>query len=713
MSVESVEPVEPGELIFGNAVLDAFSASRNTFLDAVTSGRKIARRCMPRNTGLLRRFDAAEQAVDGCLLDLVIVGAEGAGKSTLANALLGRDVTPQEDLVPGTVAPVVIEWGETTEARYSVVLEGAPPVDISCRNMTDFGEYVLSGRNEHNHKRVLRGYVRLRHPMLEKGMRLVDLPGIEGVSPQVAAEVRAFLENETHTVIGVCRDRSYGPLLRIAEQWSSTQVHFAAVVLNWSYDGWERNSGRHEEWAAEVRSAARRVLGDDAFAEVDPENLFVLHLPTLTGTRSRRNHSGPRVTGRPHRKEAERFLRTVSAHMADNGVDSLLFRAHGHALGALAELDEFLAFREATLRAALSPDPAAARKLAAQVAAAHRAAEDAWRAVSGPATAARVGAGQWPAYRQSVVRAQQDLLQRITRIEQKVLSEHDRIPKAVAEQAARDLSGAGALHDDEVMTATTRAMDVVFAFYRGHAQHALDLFFDRLPLLQAQVGEFGVFPGAGDPTDSPQVVDDTRARLTRGAGATVAGATGGALAGYGATAAGVTFSLSEMGTAVLGGLAGVVGGASGTAAGGTGAAVGGAGGIGGGIVAFAMTPVGALVLVVAGAGALGYAGLTLARAGSRKAFMRGIEAMRTQVNGLDVRDGGPVHQAYTDQCEAIAEAAERILTERFDTLCQLASPGGHGAEALAHELAGIVSARRTVAELDDGMTAALHRPDAA
>ncbi|MFI0960638.1 dynamin family protein [Streptomyces sp. NPDC021080] len=709
----SIEPVEPEELIFGNATLDAFSAARDTFLDAVASGQKITRHCMPRNTGLLRRFDAARQAVDGCLLDLVIVGAEGAGKSTLVNALLGRDVTPQEDLVPGTVAPVVIEWGETTEARYSVVLEGAPPVEIACRNMTDFGEYVLSRRNEHNHKRVLRGYVRLRHPMLEKGMRLVDLPGIEGVSPQVAAEVRAFLENETHTVIGVCRDRSYGPLLRIAEQWSSAQVRFAAVVLNWSYDGWERNSGRHEEWVADVRSAAQQVLGDHAFTEVDPEHLFVLHLPTLTGTRSWRNRSGPRVTGRPHRKEAERFLRTVSAYMADNGADGLLFHAHGHALSALAELDEFLAFREATLRAVLRPDPAAARNLATQVAAARRTAEDAWRTVSGPAMAARVGAGQWPAYRQSVTKAQQDLLQRITRIEQKVLSEHNRIPKAVAEQTARDLADAGALHDDEVMTATARAMDVVFAFYRGHAQHALDLFFDRLPLLQEQVGEFSVSPGTSGPTDSPHLVDDTRARLTRGAGATVAGATGGALAGYGSTAAGVTFSLSEVGTAVLAGLAGMAGGASGTAAGGTGAAVGGFGSIGGGIAAFAMTPVGALVLVVAGAGALGYAGLTLARVGSRKAFMRGIEAMRTQVNGLDVRDAGAVNQAYADQCGAIADAAERILTEKFDTLCQLASPGGHGTEALARELAGIVSARRAVAKLDDRMTVALHRPDSA
>ncbi|MDF2258856.1 dynamin family protein [Streptantibioticus ferralitis] len=709
----SVEPVEPSELAFGNAVLDAFTAARDTFLDAVASGRKIARRCMPRNTGLLRRFDAAEQAVDACLLDLVIVGAEGAGKSTLVNALLGRDVTPQEDLVPGTVAPVVVEWGDTDQVRYSVVLDGVPSTEAACRDMEEFGGYVLSGRNEDNRKRVLRGYVRLQHPMLEKGVRLVDLPGVEGVSPHVAAELRAFLESDTHTVIGVCRDRSYGPLLRIAEQWSRTRVRFAAVVLNWSYDAWERNAARQEEWAGEVRSAARRVLGDETFAEVDPEQLFVLHLPTLTSPRSWRHRSGPRVTGRPHRKEAERFIRAVSAYMADNGADSLLFRAHGHALGALAELDDFLAFREATLRAVLSPDPAAARKLAAQVAAARRAAEDAWQAVSGPAMAGRLAASQWPACRSSVVKSQQDLLQRITRAEQKVLSEHNRIPKAVAEQTARGLANAAALHDDEVMTATQRALEPVLAFYRGHAQHALDLFFDRLPLLQESMGEFGVSPDTTDSTESPRLVDDTRARLGRGAGATVAGAAGGALAGYGAAAAGVTFSLAEIGPAVLGGLAGVGGGVSGTAVGGTAATVGAAGGIGGGIIAFAMTPVGALVLVAAGAGALGYAGLTLARAGSRKAFARGIEAMRTQVSGIDVRNGGPVHQAYSDQCEALAESAERMLAEKVEALVQLASPGGRGAEDLARELAGIVSARRAVAELDDRMTAALHRPDAA
>ncbi|MFF4160954.1 dynamin family protein [Streptomyces sp. NPDC001678] len=696
---------------FGSGALAAFGAARRRILDAILDGRRTAARMMPQNPGLLRMFDEAARAMDDCRLNLVVLGAEGAGKSTLVNALLGAPVTPQEGTRTGTVVPVVVEWADTDSVQYSVALDTSPVQEIGCADFDAFGDYVLGDRNNDNHKRVLRGYVRMRNPLLENHVRLIDVPGLEGVSPRVAERLHEFLGKEAHTVIGVCRDRFYGPLVRATDQWAGTDLRIAALVANWSFDAWVQNSARQETWMEESRTAVRRVMTKDSVARVDPANVFVLHLPTLLGTTPR----GLRVGGRPHRAEARRFVRAVTAYMARNGADALLFEAHGRAVAALAELEAFLAFRAGTLRAVLSPDPSAARQLAGEVAGARRAAEDAWAAVSGQATASALAGRQWPAYRGAMVRARADLLDETGRIETRVLTEHKRISKPVVAESERTLSDAVGKHDEIAFQAFERAVQPVLDFYNGHAQHAFEVFFDRLPLLRIATDPLVGPPGERGEIQVPDLGDDRRAKLKRGAGAGATAAVGGAAVGYGLTTAGITISLGETAAVALGGILGGGGAAAIAAAGGagTGAAAGGTAAVGAtaGLGALVLTPVGLLLTATLVAGALGYGVFSWLRVGSQHAFKRGIDSMRRQLCALDTADEGALHRTFLDACRAIADEVGRRLAERFDALEALASPGDGEAAQLRREAAGITEARRHIVEIGRGMDRALRRLD--
>lgn len=706
----SSAPEGPWDWTFGSGALDAFGAARSRLLDSIHDGRRIAARMMPQNPGLLRMFEEAAKAVDDCRLNLVVLGAEGVGKSTLVNALLGAPVTPQEGIQPGTVVPVVVEWADTDSVRYSVALDTLPVREIGCADFDAFSDYVLSDRNHDNHKRVLRGHVRMRNSLLENGVRLVDVPGLEGVSSRVAEQLHEFLGKEAHTVIGVCRDRFYGPLFRATEQWAGTDLRFAALVANWSFDAWGRNADRQETWMEECRTAVRRVMAEDSDAEVDPANVFVLHLPTLLEATPR----DLRVGGRPLRAEARRFVRAVTAYTTRNSADALLFEAHGRAVGALAELEAFLTFRAATLRAVLSPDPSAAGNLARQVAEARRTAEEAWAGTSGRAVAVTLAGRHWPAYRGAMRRARADLLDVTSRIEAEVLTERKRLSKPVVAAAERTLSDAVAKHDEIAFTSFGYAVQPVLDHYNGHAEHALRIFFERLPLCRPSRDPLVGPPGRqGDAVQVPELGDDSRAKLKRGAGAGAAAAAGAAAVGYGLTTAGITISLGETAAVALGGLLGggsaaavAVGGAgTGTAAGGTAVA-----GTALGLGALILTPVGLLLTGTLVAGALGYGVFSWFRVGSRHAFKRGFDSMRRQLCELDTADDGALHRMFLDACRAIADEVSCRLAERFDALEALASPGDGEAARLRREAAGITQERKRIVGIGRDMDRALRRP---
>lgn len=249
-------------------------------------------------------------------LNLMVLGGEGHGKSTLINSITGLVVVPTSQNEPGTVAPIVLEWGPSPTPVYHVVFAGrrpeaqsvngaAGPGQVACASADEFGTYLLQRHNRHNEKRVRCGVIRLDHRLLRYGLKLIDIPGVAGVSRRVAEETAAFIRGEACTAIAVIRNREYSPLLRLMESLPPDSVRLEAVVCNRDGDFWDEFES---EEALSLRMAEQRdiigaALGADGVV-VEPQSIYVLHLPSMKDLAAVVKR-GP--TGSSHEQEVDRF----------------------------------------------------------------------------------------------------------------------------------------------------------------------------------------------------------------------------------------------------------------------------------------------------------------------------------------------------------------------------------------------------------------------
>lgn len=116
------------------------------------------------------------------------------GKSTLINALLG------EDLLPSGVAPVtsvvtLVRWGER-RARVRIATGQWREISIA-----DLGEFVSENKNPENRKDVSGVEVFCRSPLLERGLCLVDTPGIGSVFGGNTEETESFVPHIDAAII--------------------------------------------------------------------------------------------------------------------------------------------------------------------------------------------------------------------------------------------------------------------------------------------------------------------------------------------------------------------------------------------------------------------------------------------------------------------------------------------------------------------------------
>jgi hypothetical protein len=119
-----------------------------------------------------------------------VVGEFKQGKSSLVNALLGGEACPVDDDL-ATSAITVVTAGDKPEVIVHRREDGkavAEPIDH--RRLRD---YVTERGNPDNERGVERVEVRLKHPLLAKGLTLVDSPGMGGLGPGSRASTLAFL----------------------------------------------------------------------------------------------------------------------------------------------------------------------------------------------------------------------------------------------------------------------------------------------------------------------------------------------------------------------------------------------------------------------------------------------------------------------------------------------------------------------------------------
>ncbi len=316
-------------------VLQQFHELRCEVLAVISEAEQIADGIPAIAAAAKTDLEFARLQVSQLHLSLAVVGAEGAGKSTLIRGLLKQELSPIEGTQPGTVAPVYLTHGEG-EPTFTVEFSEAGKPPLQCDRVTCF-EYIQQKTNVDNVKNVSRAIIQVDNPLLAHGLVLVDAPGVGGVSDAVRIATQDFIRSQAAAVIGVARDRSYSPLVEIAREYSSPNAKkiFQAIVSNRSLDYFmdEQQTGvlpdsrldtKFKETRADGLTSLQRTfkqyglddqLGDDSIFVF---NANVLHLL---------DEGKHKLATGAHRLEVDRFLDKIARYAKENGLGYNILRA--------------------------------------------------------------------------------------------------------------------------------------------------------------------------------------------------------------------------------------------------------------------------------------------------------------------------------------------------------------------------------------------------
>jgi GTP-binding protein EngB required for normal cell division len=153
-------------------------------------------------------------------LEVAVVGEFKRGKSSLLNALVGREVLPV-GVLPLTAVPTVLEQGE--EALVVEYTDGRQ----EQHPLRQVASFVTEEANPGNRLGVARVTARLHTPLLDAGVRLVDTPGVGSVHEHNTRSTDAYLPNLDAAVLVTSAD----PPISAAERAFLERVLAHAVRL--------------------------------------------------------------------------------------------------------------------------------------------------------------------------------------------------------------------------------------------------------------------------------------------------------------------------------------------------------------------------------------------------------------------------------------------------------------------------------------------------
>jgi len=120
-----------------------------------------------------------ESRLTSARFNLAVLGQFKRGKSTMLNALLGEDLLPTA-VIPATTVPTFLSWGAKRLVRV-IFLDGHTE-ENSSENLLELSaflaRYVTEEGNPKNHLGVSRVDVAHPSPLLQRGVVLIDTPGI-------------------------------------------------------------------------------------------------------------------------------------------------------------------------------------------------------------------------------------------------------------------------------------------------------------------------------------------------------------------------------------------------------------------------------------------------------------------------------------------------------------------------------------------------------
>lgn len=124
-------------------------------------------------------------------LIIPILGMQGMGKSTLINAILKEDIMPSE-ADETTCVPVEVKYGEVEQAEVYFSSDIKTKI-VHTKN--ELYEYVDNNSNPGNEKQVSRIVLYRKNSLLEKGLTIVDLPGVGSLTRANEETTNRYIQN--------------------------------------------------------------------------------------------------------------------------------------------------------------------------------------------------------------------------------------------------------------------------------------------------------------------------------------------------------------------------------------------------------------------------------------------------------------------------------------------------------------------------------------
>lgn len=138
---------------------------------------------------VVSRMAALAERVRATTYVLALTGPSRAGKSTLLNALVARDVAPVGTLPTTAVATLVTAGNdEHVEVEFADGSRKTFPLDPDV-----VAQYATQEQNPDNAKGVRLVHAFVGHMALERGLAIADAPGLHDASPEIRAVTKAAL----------------------------------------------------------------------------------------------------------------------------------------------------------------------------------------------------------------------------------------------------------------------------------------------------------------------------------------------------------------------------------------------------------------------------------------------------------------------------------------------------------------------------------------
>ncbi|MGO9556729.1 MAG: dynamin family protein [Syntrophobacteraceae bacterium] len=155
---------------------------------------------------------------------LAVVGQFKRGKSSLMNAIIGRDILPT-GVLPLTSAITVLRYGP--REKLTIFSDGVSyPKEVP---ISKIAEYVTEKGNPGNAKKVARAFLELPVQFLRRGLEFVDTPGIGSAIEANTATTYDFLPQSDAVIFVTGVDT---PLTRVETDFlQSIQEHVRKVFF--------------------------------------------------------------------------------------------------------------------------------------------------------------------------------------------------------------------------------------------------------------------------------------------------------------------------------------------------------------------------------------------------------------------------------------------------------------------------------------------------